>query len=164
MNYLIAIGYEPDTGLTYYAMATAMCLIFIYGFFSEYGFPSFGFKKKENHEGVAMEEVEQLEDWDTICQTAIEQAKMGDHRARDWVVKHMCNSETPAESVACSSGTSASNQDKTVVEEAVGTLHNAGYNKSQARKIVNELIKDRIYDNAEDLIRDVFSQRQPKSV
>tara|TARA_R110000851_G_scaffold31289_3_gene84748 strand:+ start:745 stop:1245 length:501 start_codon:yes stop_codon:yes gene_type:complete len=166
MNYLIAIGYEPYTGLSYYAMATAMCLCFIYGFFTEYGFPSFRFKKKESHEEVDVEEVAQLEDWDTICQTAIEQAKMGDHRARDWVVKHMCNSETPTEPVACSSGTSpvANSQDKTVVEDAVSTLHNAGYNKSQARKIVNELIKDRTYDNAEDLIRDVFSQRQPKSV
>ena len=78
----------------------------------------------------------------------------------------MCNSETPTEPVACSSGTSpvANNQDKTVVEDAVNTLHSAGYNKSQARKIVNELIKDRTYDDAEDLIRDVFSQRQPKSV
>jgi len=171
MNYLIAIGYEPDTGLSYYAIATAMSAFFLYGYFSEVGFPFFGYKRKEiykeqGHKKIFVEEVEQVEDWDAICQTAIDQAKMGDHRARDWIVKHMRNSETPAESVACSSGTSpvANSQDKTVVEDAVSTLHNAGYNKSQARKIVNELIKDRIYDNAEDLIRDVFSQRQPKSV
>lgn len=179
MNYLIAIGYEPDTGLSYYAIATAMSAFFLYGYFSEVGFP-FSSKNKKEHfdlpfsfsqddspeEEIVIEEVDQTKDWDTICQTAIEQAKMGDHRARDWVVKHMCNSETSTEPVACSSGTSpvANSQDKTVVEDAVNTLHNAGYNKSQARKIVNELIKDRTYDNAEDLIRDVFSQRQPKSV
>ena len=119
MNYLIAIGYEPDTGLTYYAMATALCLIFIYGFFSGYGFPSFGFKKKENHEGVAMEEVEQLEDWDTICQTAIEQAKMGDHRARDWVVKQMCSDGASTNMNTSSSETSPieNNQGRTEAEE-----------------------------------------------
>ena len=179
MYYLMSIGYEPENDFGYYAMATAICIFFLYGYFSEVGFP-FSSKKKEERfdlpfsfsqvespeEEIVIVEDKQTEDWDAICQMAIEQAKNGDHRARDWVVKHMCNSETPTEPVACSSGTSpvANSQDKTVVEDAVSTLHNAGYNKSQARKIVNELIKDRTYDNAEDLIRDVFSQRQPKSV
>jgi len=179
MSYLIAIGFKPDTGLSYLAMATALSFFFLYGYFSEVGFP-FSSKNKKEHfdlpfsfsqdespeEETVIGEGKQTGDWDAICQTAIEQAKKGDHRARDWVVKHMCNSETPTEPVACSSGTSpvTNNQDKTVVEDAVNTLHSAGYNKSQARKIVNELIKDRTYDNVEDLIRDVFSQRQPKSV
>ena len=179
MYYLLSLGFNPDTGLTYFAMAIAISIFFLYGFFSEVGFP-FSSKKKKEHfdlpfsfsqeeyseEEIVIGEGKQTEDWDAICQMAIEQAKRGDHRARDWVVKHMCNSETPTEPVACSSGTSpvTNSQDKTVVEDAVNTLHSAGYNKSQARKIVNELIKDRTYDNAEDLIRDVFSQRQPKSV
>ena len=170
----MSIGYDPKNDFGYYAMATALCILFLYGYFSEVGFP-FSSKNKKEHfdlpfsfsqvespeEETVIEEVDQTEDWDAICQMAIEQAKRGDHRARDWVVKHMCNSETPTEPVACSSGTSpvTNSQDKTVVEDAVNTLHSAGYNKSQAKKIVNELIKDRTYDNAEDLIRDVFSQR-----
>ena len=171
---LLSIGYEPETGLTYFAMATGICLFFLYGYFSEVGFP-FSSKKKEerfdlpfsfsqvesSEEEIVIEEVDQTEDWDAICQMAIEQAKNGDHRARDWVVKHMCSDGASTDINTSSSKTPPvkNNQDKIVVEEAISTLHNAGYNKAEAKKIIRELVKGRTYDSVEELIKDVFAQR-----
>lgn len=173
MYLLMSIGYEPENDLGYFAMATAICIFFLYGYFSEVGFPynskkkeerfdlPFSFSQEESPEEEIAVEYNQAGDWDAICQMAIQQARNGDHRARDWVVKHMCNNETPTESVACSSGTSpvVKGQDKIIVEEAISTLHNAGYNKSEAKKIISELVKGRTYDSVEELIKDVFAQR-----
>jgi hypothetical protein len=174
MYYLASIGYEPENDLGYFAMATAICIFFLYGYFSEVGFP-FSSKKKKEHfdlpfsfsqvespeEEIVTEEVDQTQDWDAICQMAIEQAKRGDHRARDWVVKHMCSDGASPDMNISSSETPTvkNNQDKTVVEEAISTLHNAGYNKAEAKKIISELVKKRAYDSVEELIKDVFAQR-----
>ena len=179
MYYLLSIGFKPETGLTYLAMATALSIFFLYGYFSEVGFP-FSSKNKKGHfdlpfsfsqdespeEEIVIEEVDQTKDWDAICQMAIEQAKNGDHRARDWVVKHMCSDGASTDINTSSSKTPPvkNNQDKIVVEEAISTLHNAGYNKAEAKKIISELVKERTYDSVEELIKDVFSQRQSKSV
>jgi hypothetical protein len=166
------MGYEQETGLTYFAMVVGMCIFFLVGYYSEvskkepFDLP-FSFSKVEPpEEEVVIEEANQTEDWDTICQMAIQQAKNGDHRARDWVVKHMCSDGASTDINTSSSETSPvkNNQDKIVVEEAISTLHNAGYNKAEAKKIISELVKGRTYDSVEELIKDVFSQRQPKSV
>ena len=174
MYYLLAIGFNPHTGLSYYAMATAISIFFLYGYFSEVGLPFSSRNKKEHfdlpfsfsqdespEEETVIEEVDQTEDWDAICQTAIEQAKKGDHRARDWVVKHMCSDGASTDINMSSSETSPvkNNQDKIVVEEAISALHSAGYNKSEAKKIISELVKGRTYESAEELIKDVFAQR-----
>ena len=167
MHPLWSIGYEPETGLTYFAVMTAMTIFFLIGYFSEV-------KKKEHfdlpfsisqveypEEEIVIEEANQTDDWDAICQMAIEQAKNGDHRARDWVVKHMCSDGASPDMNISSSETSPvkNNQDKIVVEEAISTLHSAGYNKAEAKKIISELVKGRTYDSVEELIKDVFAQR-----
>ena len=168
MYYLMSIGYEPENDFGYYAMATAICIFFLYGYFSEVGFP-FSSKKKEERfdlpfsfsqvespeEEIVIVEDKQTEDWDAICQMAIEQAKNGDHRARDWVVKHMCsdgastNMNTPVDN----------NQDETektspkIIEEAIGAICNLGFKKTEAKKVVNRVCNNRVFTDAEELIK-----------
>tara|TARA_R110002020_G_scaffold451021_1_gene664824 strand:- start:374 stop:835 length:462 start_codon:yes stop_codon:yes gene_type:complete len=153
-------------------MMTAIFICFLVGYYSEvnkkepFDLPFSFYKVEPPEEEIVIEESNQTEDWDAICQMAIQQAKNGDHRARDWVVKHMCGDGESTDINTSSSETSPvkNNQDKIVVEEAISTLHNAGYNKAEAKKIISELVKGRTYDSVEELIKDVFSQRQPKSV
>ena len=164
---LLSIGFQPDTGLSYLAMATALSFFFLYGYFSEVGFPYSSKNKKEHfdlpfsfsqdespEEETVIVEGEQTE-WDAICQMAIEQAKRGDHRARDWVVKHMCsdgastNINTPVDN----------NQDETektspkIIEEAIGAICNLGFKKTEAKKVVNRVCNDRVFTDAEELIK-----------
>ena len=163
---LVSIGYDPHTGLTYFAMMTAIFICFLVGYYSEvkkkepFDLP-FSFSIDESQEEEIVVEDNQTDDWDAICQMAIEQARNGDHRARDWVVKHMCSDGASTDINTGSSKTPPvkNNQDKIVVEEAISTLHNAGYNKAEAKKIISELIKGRTYDSVEELIKDVFAQR-----
>jgi hypothetical protein len=149
-------------------MATAISIFFLYGFFSEVGFP-FSSKKKKEHfdlpfsfsqeeyseEEIVIGEGKQTEDWDAICQMAIEQAKRGDHRARDWVVKHMCSDGTPL--VENNQGrTEAEEIEKTspkIIEEAIGGICNLGFNKAEAKKVVNRVCNSSVFTNAEELIK-----------
>jgi hypothetical protein len=179
MYYLLSIGFKPDTGLSYLAMATALSVFFLYGYFSEVGFP-FSSKNKKEHfdlpfsfsqdespeEEIVIEEVDQTEDWDAICQMAIEQAKRGDHRARDWVVKHMCSDGASTDMNTNSSETSPveNNQGRTeaeeiektspkIIEEAIGAICNLGFKKAEAKKVVNRICNNRVFTNAEELIK-----------
>ena len=84
------------------------------------------------------------EDWNVICRTAIEEAKAGNSKARDWVVK---NIPTEAE------------QSCPFISDAIDALVQLGHKEAGARKIILALTSENTYDNLDDLIRDAFSNK-----
>ena len=101
------------------------------------------------------------DDWDEICRTAIEKAKEGDHRARDWVVKNVGNfgnvfaattSSSPADT------TPKHTTSKSVIDDAVAFLRSMGHAKKDAVDRVNAAIKLKKYDNVEILIKDLYKK------
>ena len=84
------------------------------------------------------------EDWNVICRTAIEEAKAGNSKARDWVVK---NIPTEAE------------QSCPFISDAIDAFVQLGHKEAGARKIILALTSENTYDNLDDLIRDAFSNK-----
>ena len=86
------------------------------------------------------------EDWNVICRTAIEKAKNGDGKARDWITKHMSSEE----------GSSLENPSVEVSPlkaNAISALVNLGINKKEATIRVSEALTRHSYSDLEDLIK-----------
>lgn len=105
------------------------------------------------------------EDWNTICRTAIEEAKAGSAAARTWVTKNIVenNVATPEPPKPCRSKSkpkrkSYNETPSDVANDAVSALRNAGHTKADAVKRVKECIKEKTYDKVEDLISDAFAK------
>jgi len=100
-------------------------------------------------------------DWDEICRTAIEKAKEGDHRARDWVVKNVGNFGNVFAATTSSSPahtTPKHTTSKSVIDDAVTFLRSMGHTKKDATDQVNAVIKLKKYDNVEILIKDLYKK------
>ena len=100
-------------------------------------------------------------DWDEICSAAIEDAKEGDHRAREWVVKNVGNfgdvfTATTRNSPADT--TPKHTTPKSVIDDAVAFLRSMGHTKKDATDQINAAIKLKKYDNAETLIKDLYKK------
>ena len=99
-------------------------------------------------------------DWSKSCRTAIEDAKDGDHRARDWVVKNVggfgdafaATSSSPADI------TPKDTTPKSVIDDAVAILRSMGHAKKDAVDLVNAAIKLKKYDSVEILIKDLYKK------
>lgn len=152
---LLGLGYEPDDGLTYFAFALAMILFFLYSYCSEFKLPYkfFGIKKEDLHGNGHDGDFGDMEDWDVICRMAVEQAKRGDHRARDWVVKNMIDNQEGVFGQA-----DQPDQDKEIVKDAITALCSVGYKKAEAKKVVESLLQERSYDSVEELTKDALSK------
>jgi hypothetical protein len=91
-------------------------------------------------------------DWDEICRMAIDNAKEGDHRARDWVMKNVVVSNSAKDS------NSFDPTPKSVLNDAVETLRSMGHTKKDAVDLVKAATKLRKYDSVESLVRDVYKK------
>ena len=89
-------------------------------------------------------------DWDIICRQAIEKAKSGDGKARDWVMKNIMQSKL-SEQEAASFLTGSQ-----VVEDAIATLTSMGHQQSEAEQLVMDLARDKEYVKVEDLLQDIY--------
>ena len=98
------------------------------------------------------------DDWDEICRTAIESAKEGDHRARDWVMKNVVVSASSSASRDTKDSVVLDPTPKSVVDDAVATLRSMGHTKKDAVGRVNAAIKLKKYDNVETLIKDLYKK------
>ena len=90
------------------------------------------------------------EDWNVICRTAIEKAKNGDGKARDWITKHMSSDED-------SSLENPPVKSSPLEAEAVSALVNVGIKKKEAVIRVSQALSRRSYSDLESLIKDAFS-------
>jgi hypothetical protein len=97
------------------------------------------------------------DDWDEICRMAIESAKEGDHRARDWVMKNV------VVGTSASGGTkgraSFDSTPKSLINDAVEFLRGLGHSKAEASRMVNAVARSKKYDNVEDLIKDLYKKK-----
>ena len=83
-------------------------------------------------------------DWDVICRTAIENAKSGDHRAREWVMKNVISGQATQPSF---------------VQDAIDAMIGIGFSKKDAESKVRKLMRVKSYDNLDDLIKDAVSHK-----
>ena len=83
-------------------------------------------------------------DWNVICRTAIEEAKAGDPKARDWVVKNV---------------TTEAEESCPFISDAIDALVQLGHKETEARKIVLALTSENTYNSLDDLIRDALSNK-----
>ena len=151
--HIIAMGYDPPDGLSYLAIAVGIVIFFLFGYFSECELPYrfFNVRKEDLYEDEHQYDSGDMDDWEAICMMAVEQAKRGDHRAREWVVKHMRDN---------ADGVSADpDQDKEIVKDAITALRSVGYKDAEAKKVINSLLKERSYDSVEELIKDALAKR-----
>ena len=81
---------------------------------------------------------------------AIENAKEGDHRAREWVMKNVVTGSDTKDNV------SFNRPPKAVMHDAVETLRSMGHTKKEAVELVKAVTKSRIYDDVETLVKDVY--------
>ena len=81
------------------------------------------------------------EDWNVICRTAIEKAKNGDGKARDWITKHMSSEE------------GSSLESSPLKANAISALVNLGIKNKEATIRVSEALTRHSYSELEDLIR-----------
>ena len=88
-------------------------------------------------------------DWNIICRQAIESAKEGDGKARDWVMKNIMQSKQE-EQEAASFLTGSQ-----VVEDAIATLVSMGHKQSEANQLVTDLARDKEYVKVENLLLDI---------
>lgn len=83
-------------------------------------------------------------DWDVICRTAIDKAKLGDSSARNWVMKNIISEHTVQ---------------SPFVNDAVLALTGVGFKKAHAESLVNNLVSLKTYNNLDDLIKDALNHK-----
>lgn len=94
------------------------------------------------------------DDWDEICRSAIEGAKEGNHRDRQWVMDNVLgNSEVKEDGEKPKAKTG-----KTIINEVIATLRSMGHKAGEAKKLVMDLAHKKVYHNAEDLLVDVYKR------
>lgn len=152
------IGFNPPDGIEYLMFVAFFFFIFFCGLLKESDLPYrfFGTTRSEVHpseETVSLQVIddEGKSDWEAICATAIAQAKTGDHRAREWLMKNGVSLGV--------NNTTATKQDPQIVTDAIDALKTIGYKAGDARKIIDSLIKDREYDNAQELITEALTKK-----
>ena len=152
------IGFNPPDGIEYLMFVAFFFFIFFCGLLKESDLPYrfFGTTRSEVHpseETVSLQVIddEGKSDWEAICATAIAQAKTGDHRAREWLMKN-------GVSLGVNNATTTK-QDPQIVTDAIDALKTIGYKAGDARKIIDSLIKDREYDNAQELITEALTKK-----
>ena len=89
-------------------------------------------------------------DWNIICRQAIEKAKSGDGKARDWVMKNIMQSRLEEQETASFLTGSQ------VVEDAIATLVSMGHQQSEAKQLVTDLASGKEYVKVEDLLQDIY--------
>ena len=113
------------------------------------------------------------EDWDVICDAAVQSAKDGNAAARNWVTKNVYNDGLPtavptavatAAPTAVATQTSKDNTEtiqtsKDIINDAISALVNMGYKKAEARTEVMQYASSNKYANVEDLLKDVMSKQ-----
>ena len=83
-------------------------------------------------------------DWNVICRTAVENAKSGDSRARDWVMKNIISEHK---------------NESPFAKDAIDYLVSLGFKKKEAESKVIHLTSIKTYNNLEDLIKDAISHK-----
>tara|TARA_R100001082_G_scaffold109704_1_gene87513 strand:- start:959 stop:1396 length:438 start_codon:yes stop_codon:yes gene_type:complete len=83
-------------------------------------------------------------DWDVICRTAINKAKDGDSRARDWVMKNIVSKHR---------------NESPFAKDAIDSLVSFGYKKKEAESTVIHLTSIKTYNNLEDLIKEALNYK-----
>ncbi len=156
------IGFNPPDGIEYLMFVAFFFFIFFCGLLKESDLPYrfFGTTRSEVHpskETVTLQVIddEGKSDWEVICATAIEQAKTGDHRAREWLIK---NGVSLGGSLGGSNATTTK-QDPQIVNDAIDALKTVGYKAREARKIIDSLVKDREYDDLQELIKEALTKK-----
>jgi len=97
------------------------------------------------------------DDWDEICRMAIQSAKEGDHRARDWVMKNVV-AGTSADG-GTKSRASFDSTPKSLINDAIEFLKGLGHSKAEASRMVESVVRSNKYDNVEDLIKDLYNKK-----
>ena len=95
------------------------------------------------------------DDWDTICRSAIEGAKDGNHRDRQWVMEnvistHEVDKEEPEDEKPKTS--------EQVINDTIATLRSMGHKAAEAKKLVMNLASKKVYHSAEELLVDVYKR------
>ena len=90
-------------------------------------------------------------DWDAICQSAIDKAIEGNASARVWVTKHVFQKQTE-EKV-----TEDVKTDKSIIDEAIKTLVKAmGYKRGEAKDLVLKVVSEKDFDTLDSLITHIL--------
>ena len=87
-------------------------------------------------------------DWNEICEAAVEKAKTGDARSRDWVLEHIFNK----------SDQNDTKTSKEIIEDCTWALINYGHKKADAIKLVNEKAAGAEYSSVEELLKDILKK------
>ena len=156
-------AYNPDYDFEQGIYAIIFVLIIFYnfrvGFVKVFGPDSEEDKKTYTEPSLVVSDVRvtrknrepfNKDDWDEICRMAIENAKEGDHRAREWVMKNVVTGSDTKDNV------SFNRTPKSVMHDAVETLRSMGHTKKEAVDLVKAVTKSRIYDDVETLVKDVY--------
>ena len=89
-------------------------------------------------------------DWGVICRAAIDGAKKGIHRDREWVLKNIIEpAEKEKEEVSYKTS-------KPIMEDGVATLVSMGHKKGEAETIVSEASREKEYLSVQDLLVDIY--------
>ena len=91
-------------------------------------------------------------DWNVICRSAIEGAKAGNHRDRQWVMENVIGGCEETKEVE------QPKTDPVIVKEVIATLKSMGHSAGEAAKIVKDLTAKKQYSKAEDLLIDVYKK------
>jgi len=153
------IGFNPPDGIEYLMFVAFFFFIFFWSLLKESDLPYrfFGTTRSEVHpseETVTLQVIddEGKSDWEAICATAIAQAKTGDHRAREWLMKN-------GVSLGGNNTTTSTKQDPQIVTDAIDALKTIGYKAGEARKVIDSLIKNREYDDVQELITEALTKK-----
>ena len=168
-------GFQPYEGTNYTVFCLVIMIIFAIAYKQATGWAGwFSALDDPEEESVDVEfysygdDPMTEEDWNTICRTAIEEAKAGSAAARTWVTKNIVENNVatleppkPRRSKPKSKPPKPKSYNGTpsdVANDAVSVLRNAGHTKADAVKRVKECIKEKTYDKVEDLISDAFAK------
>ena len=164
-------GFQPYEGTNYTVFCLVIMIIFAIAYKQATGWAGwFSALDDPEEESVDVEfysygdDPMTEEDWNTICRTAIEEAKAGSAAARTWVTKNIVeNSVAPSKSSKPKSSESTpescSGTPSNIIDDAVSVLKNAGNKKADAVKRVMDCTKEKTYDKVEDLISDAFAKQ-----
>ena len=125
-------------------------LCFIIGFLCTLSF-SFGAsvsKKSDEEEGI---DIIVSNDWDAICQAAIDKARDGDSSARAWVTQHIFKEQIEEEEIE------DVKTDKSIIDEAIKTLvKSMGYKRGEAKDLVLKIVSEKDFDTLDSLITHIL--------
>ena len=90
-------------------------------------------------------------DWDAICQAAIDKARDGDSSARAWVTQHIFKKQIEEEEIE------DVKTDQSIIDEAIKTLVKAmGYKRGEAKDLVLKIVSEKDFDTLDSLITHIL--------